>query len=70
MKPRLLDNRILAGRLEYLCLICNTHFFFRAGDLICPRCNNANHEEVVPLYVEDDPHNDQFISNLDYGEGD
>jgi len=70
MRPQLLDNPRHADRFEYLCLVCSYHFLFHSGDIVCPRCKNADHEEVVPLYVEDDPRNDQFISSLDYGEGD
>jgi hypothetical protein len=70
MKFRMLDNPRHVDRWEYLCLVCDNRFFFRSGDIVCPRCNNTDYEEVVPMYVGDDPRAEELVLRADFGEGD
>jgi hypothetical protein len=70
MRFKMLDNPRHADRWECLCLVCDHRFFVHSNSFSCPRCKNNNHEEVVPVHVEEDPRADQYVLRSDLGEGD
>jgi hypothetical protein len=70
IKLRTLEHPRLSDTWEYLCLICENRFFYQSGDLECGRCRNGDLDEVVPVYVEDDPRNDDLIGKAQYSAGD
>ena len=60
----------MAEAADYLCQRCETRFTFRFGDLICPTCGNRDRNDLVPVYMEDVPEEDQFYNEGDFGQGD
>ena len=53
---------------EYLCQACNSRFKYVAGRLICPACGSIDNS--VPIYMEDDPDEEQMYNKDDWHAGD
>jgi len=55
---------------EYQCQRCNGRFRIDGGKLICPHCSNTKVDELVPIYMENDPEEEQMYSDADWQGGD
>ena len=56
---------------EYLCEKCETRFLFKKNDILrCPNCYSSNVNWLVPIYVEEDPVEEEMYTLDDYGQGD
>jgi len=54
----------------YMCQRCSWRFPFEIGSLACPRCANRNPYDLVPIYMEPDRLEEEFMTDDDYGQGD
>jgi rRNA maturation endonuclease Nob1 len=55
---------------NYQCQKCNSRFQPNKDSLVCPQCGNAKAEELVPIYMEEDPEEEQMYSKDDFRGGD
>lgn len=54
----------------YMCQRCSWRFPFEAGSLFCPRCDDRNPYDLVPIYMEDDSVEAEMYGKDDFGQGD
>ncbi|MBX9880191.1 MAG: hypothetical protein K2Y22_17160 [Candidatus Obscuribacterales bacterium] len=45
-------------KATYLCIWCDCEFKYTNGPLTCPICGNARHDDLIPIYVENNPGDD------------
>lgn len=58
---------------EYQCQRCNRRFIITGKSeeqLICPQCKDSNPQDLVPIYMENDPEEEQLYSKDDWQAGD
>ena len=55
---------------EYQCQRCNCRFKPNGNKLICPQCGSSKQDELVPIYMENDPEEEQMYSEADWHGGD
>jgi transcription initiation factor IIE alpha subunit len=58
---------------EYQCQKCNQRFNFtgtNADDLVCPKCGESSLENLIPIYMENNPEEEQLYSEDDWHGGD
>jgi hypothetical protein len=70
MHAKMPQDSKVGERGEYLCQRCETKFWFRGEELICPNCRNQDRTELVPFYVESDPQEEQMYNDKEFGQGD
>lgn len=68
MKAKMTESVPEAG--VYLCQICQIKFKFKKGQLICPKCKTEDRINLLMIYVENDPEQDQLYSDIDWHGGD
>ena len=68
MKAKMVESIPETG--VYLCQICQIKFNFTDGQLVCPKCHTQDRENLIMIYVENDPEQDQLYSNIDWHAGD
>ena len=54
----------------YLCQQCGVTFRLADAKLACPICSAAGHDNIIPVYVENDPEKEQMYSPVDWQAGD
>lgn len=67
MKAKMLDKQPEAAK--YLCTRCEKQFVYRKGSLACPRCSNSKRDELVPIYLKNDPEEENMYTNDDWHGG-
>ncbi len=55
---------------EYMCLKCGQRTHFGAGVISCTNCGASKLTDLVPVYMEDDLEEEQFLGKDDFGQGD
>lgn len=56
---------------NYQCQKCNCRFKVIEGvSLSCPNCGNVKMDELVPIYMENDPEEEEMYSEVDWQGGD
>lgn len=71
MKAKMPPGHKAPEAAEYLCDKCDTRFFLNFnGPLRCPNCYTTNINSLVPIYIEDDPPEEEMLSWHDFGQGD
>lgn len=69
-------NARAAQRLEsikkgnYVCQKCQAQFKYTSGDLQCPKCDTEKADNLVPIYVENDPERDEMLTRDEFSAGD
>lgn len=64
MKAKMIGNGLETG--VYLCQICQIKFKYNGGKLICPKCLTADRDNLIMIYVEDDPEQEQLYNSVDW----
>ena len=57
---------------EYQCQKCNHRFQFNSTDpnkLVCPKCGEASLDNLIPIYMENNPEEEQLYSKDDWHGG-
>lgn len=72
MKAKMPPGEKIPEAAEYLCKKCETRFYFSElnDELVCPSCGTADQTELVPVYMENDPQEEEMYSEDDWGQGD
>ncbi len=68
MKAKMTDTVPESG--VYMCQRCQIKFKFAGGQLACPKCHTQDRENLIMIYVENDPEQEQFYSDIDWHGGD
>jgi tRNA(Ile2) C34 agmatinyltransferase TiaS len=55
---------------NYQCQKCNCRFTAKGDTLVCPKCENTNRDELIPIYMENDPEEEEMYSEADWHGGD
>jgi len=73
MKAKMRKGTKVPESGEYLCQKCNKRFIFEGTDpskLVCPNCGASKLEDLVPIYMENNPEEEQMYSKDDWQGGD
>jgi hypothetical protein len=70
MHAKMPGGQKIAETGDYLCQNCETQFHFEAGLLTCPKCGSTARNELIPIYVEENPEEEQMYTRGDFGQGD
>ena len=71
MKAKMAPGQKIPETAEYLCEKCETRFFFDQIALLrCPCCYTMNVTSLVPVYMENDPLEEEMYTEDDWGQGD
>ncbi len=54
----------------YLCQNCQIKFKFSGGQLACPKCGSTERDNLLMIYVENDPEQEQMYNDIDWHAGD
>lgn len=54
----------------YLCQLCQIKFAIEADKLLCPKCGAKGYDNLVPIYMENDPEESEMYSKAHWQAGD
>ena len=69
MKAKMPQEQAPVSAGEYLCVWCDATFHLSRGLLKCPSCGNANRDDLVTIYVEDNPREEALYCPIDWHGG-
>ncbi len=70
MKAKMKAGETIPESGEYLCQRCENRFRFDGQKLVCPKCGTTDLAVLVPVYMEDNPDEEQMYAKGDWSAGD
>ena len=65
MKAKMKEGQKIPEPGEYQCQHCNCRFRVDGAKLACPKCANTKLDELIPVYMENDPEEEHGSVGLD-----
>ena len=71
MKAKMPESQKPAEPGSYECMLCDTIFTFKSEteSLVCPRCGNDDRNDLIPIYMVDNPLEQKMYTAADWHGG-
>jgi len=74
MKAKMKKGTKVPESGDYQCQKCNQKFTFTGTTadqvIVCPKCSTSSLDDLIPIYMENDPEEEQLYSKDDWHGGD